>query len=171
MKRLRAAVVLLVPFCLIAQQTAASLSGVVKDSDGRVVVGASLTATNGGTALAKTVKTNGNGEYIFPLLQPGPYLLSIEAPSFKKEIQQNIVLQVGQDARVDAVLSVGASTEEIVITANEAVTDTESAAVGTVIDNKKVVEAPIATARVSPTSSGYTMAALLASSARRPSGR
>ncbi len=133
----------LAPAALHAQQTQASLTGQVLDPQGASVPGAAVTITNTSTAIDRTVQTNSGGRYTVTNLNPGPYKVTVKASGFTEKVLSGIVLQVGQDEGLDVPLSLGSESTVVEVTAAAAVTDTESSAQGTVIDNKEVVELPL----------------------------
>ncbi len=133
----------LAPAALHAQQTQASLTGQVLDPQGASVPGAAVTITNTDTAIERTVQTNSGGRYTVTNLNPGPYKVTVKASGFTEKVLSGIVLQVGQDEGLDVPLSLGSESTVVEVTAAAAVTDTESASQGTVIDNKEVVELPL----------------------------
>lgn len=65
-------------------QSNGAIAGTVRDSKGSVVPGASVTVTNAGQAVTQTVRTNGEGDFNFPVVPPGTYLLTAEFQGFKK---------------------------------------------------------------------------------------
>src|SRR5438270_14035908 len=62
------------PAC--AQQATASVNGTVSDPSGAIVAGAKVTLRNLSTNVARTVKTNKDGEYVFPSMPIGAYELA-----------------------------------------------------------------------------------------------
>ncbi len=133
----------LAPAALHAQQTQASLTGQVLDPQGAAVPGASVIITNTDTAIDRTTQTTSGGRYTVTNLNPGPYKVTVKASGFTEKVLSGIVLQVGQDQGLDVPLSLGSESTVVEVTAAAAVTDTESSAQGTVIDNKEVVELPL----------------------------
>jgi hypothetical protein len=67
-----------------AQVTNASLTGLVTDPSGAIVVGATVTAKNNNTNAQYTQKSDSSGYYLFPALPIGPYTVSVEMAGFKK---------------------------------------------------------------------------------------
>src|SRR5262245_30291276 len=122
-------------------QTSASLSGTVHDPQGGAVAGAkvSLKDTGGTTQLDTT--TNSEGFYIFPVIQPGNYTVTIEASGFKKSVKSGIVVNASdkQSAGVIA-LEVGGIENTVEITADAAQLQikTESGEQGTAINNQQI---------------------------------
>ena len=78
-----------------------------------------------------------------PLLPPGEYSITARLAGFRTDVRSGIVLQVDQVARVDLTLSVGATTDRIVVTADAPLVSSETATVGDVIDSRKVVGPPL----------------------------
>src|SRR6266481_2043859 len=124
-------------------QTFAALSGDTRDASGAVVAGAIVTAVNVGTNASRNVVTNEAGAYSFPSLPPGTYTVKVEKVGFKTVIRNQIELQVQLAARVDFELQVGQVSESIEVRADAALLVTDNATVGTVIENKRIVELPL----------------------------
>ncbi len=124
-------------------QTFGSIGGDARDASGAVVSGAVVTAVNVGTNAPRSAVTNDAGAYSFPSLPPGTYTLKIEKPGFKTVIQNQIELQVQFNARVDFELQVGQVSESVEVRGDTALLVTENATVGTVIENKRIVELPL----------------------------
>src|SRR4051794_9016913 len=126
-----------------AQTPTATMTGSVKDPTGAVVAGAKVSIRNIGTNQLHDVMTNKDGDYNVPLLDVGQYEVSVEAGGFKKQVQAGLTLQVGQTARGDFTLALGQVSDVMEVTAEAPVTQTDSASVGTVVDNKHVTEIPL----------------------------
>ena len=93
-------------------QAAARLTGIVRDSSGSSVPDATVTLTNQGTNVSRTIKTDSDGSYLFSPVDVGSYSLTVEHTGFKKNVQAGIVLEVNQNGRLDVVLEVGRNTED-----------------------------------------------------------
>jgi len=102
----------------------------VSDKSGAIVQGAGVTATNTGTNLERTAKTNAQGEYRIDFLPIGEYNVAVSAAGFKKFLQKGITLEVNVTARVDAPLEVGSLTEEVNVTAAPPQVNTSNAEIG-----------------------------------------
>jgi Carboxypeptidase regulatory-like domain len=109
----------------------ATLRGIVYDPQGAVITRASVTVTNASTGFTKTVKTNPDGSYVIPVLQPGVYQITVEAQGFEKENVKTFTLTVGTASVFDAHMKVGAATETVEVTGDSApivqVTQTQQA--------------------------------------------
>ena len=109
---LAAVVVALVPAGLMAQGTT-TISGVVTDASGGVVVGASVTVTNVLTNAERSATTNELGFYTVGSLQPGEYSVDVQAPGFQRLTQSGVTVEIDRRIRVDASLQVGQVTEVV----------------------------------------------------------
>src|SRR5579864_1866365 len=69
-----------------AQLITADILGTVTDAAGAVVPNAKVTVVNTATSATRTLQTNGSGDYVFNLLPPGSYTVTVESPSFKKSV-------------------------------------------------------------------------------------
>src|SRR5262249_5999205 len=125
-----------------AQGIRATVTGRVIDSSGAVMPKAKVTITNAGTNETRVVETGDEGDYTIPQLPPGDYSLTVEQAGVKKAVQR-LTLETGQSARVDITLVAGAVTEQVEITAVTPVVSAEDAALGAVVDQKKIVELPL----------------------------
>lgn len=99
--------------------------------------------TNTATGAVRAVTTNSDGIYSFPALLPGVYNLKIEQGGFKTAVRDNIQLEVQQTARIDVQLEVGAVGETVTIAGGTPLLAQESTTVGTVIENKRIVDLPL----------------------------
>jgi hypothetical protein len=132
--------------CLAAvasAQTSGEITGLVTDSSGAAVSSASVTVTNKATGATRKVTTNNEGLYAFPSLLPGVYELKVEQGGFKTARLDNITLEVQQTARLDVTMEVGAVGETVTITSAGALLNAENTTVGTVIENKRIVDLPL----------------------------
>src|SRR6185295_7460550 len=136
---------LLLAACAVASlaQTSAEIPGLVKDPTGAAISGASVTVTNKATGATRKVTTNSEGLYAFPSLPPGTYELRVEQTGFKISLNDNVMLEVQQSARLDVAMEVGQVGETVTISAAPALLNSENTTIGTVIENKIVTELPL----------------------------
>src|SRR5215471_5810979 len=123
-------------------QTLGTITGEVKDSSGAVVPGATVTAVNKATNATRTTSSNAVGLFDFPALPPGQYSVKIELDGFKTSTRE-IELQVQQTARVDFAMELGTISEMATVTGVSPLVETSNATVGTVIENRRIVELPL----------------------------
>lgn len=138
----------IIVFCLTggvyAQETTGSIIGTVKDSNGGIVPGATVTLTdNAKKVVVRTVTTSESGEFSIPNLPVSIYDISVEAPTFKKSVQSNVKLDVGQRRTVDVTMEVGNITESVTIEASPVTVELSTPAASTVINGDQVRELSI----------------------------
>ena len=124
-------------------QTQAGISGVIHDPTGAVIPGVTVTVTNPATNFVRTAISNEAGVYNFPALQPGRYNIKVELPGFRTITQSDVELQIQQSARIDFTLQVGEVSQTVEVSGTAALIATENATVGTVIENKRIVDMPL----------------------------
>src|SRR5438093_1467548 len=88
--------VLLLGAAALYSQTQGEITGVVRDSSGAVVPGATVTVTNPATNASRTAISNEAGVYNFPALQPGLYNIKVEIGGFRTITRNDVELQVQQ---------------------------------------------------------------------------
>ena len=128
---------------LWAQGQYATVSGIVSDSTGAVVPGVRVQAINVATGETQSVSSSETGNYTLPLLKPGEYRLEAEKTGFKKQLQTGIQLETGTPARIDIALEVGAVSESVSVEATAPLLQSETSAVGAVIQNQTIVNMPL----------------------------
>jgi hypothetical protein len=127
-----------------AQTISSSIRGTVKDSSGSAVIGAQVTLSEPSTGqVVRQATSNSSGDYEFDELKTGTYELHCDAANFKTFVAQNILLDSGQTRRVDPVLAVGATQSQVVVLADAAVINTESAEITDTFDAKQNDRAPL----------------------------
>jgi hypothetical protein len=142
-KRIMAGIwLLLLPLWLRAQGPTAEITGTVTDATGAVVSGAVVTLTNVATNVDRTSRTNEAGIYDAPSLLPGIYSLRVTLAGFHTAVSR-IELQVSQIARMDFSLQVGNVNETVEVQAQAAELQTESTALGAVVENRRIEELPL----------------------------
>src|SRR5256885_4386 len=97
-------------------QLTAQITGTISDTTGAIIPEASVSVVNEDTGIKWDAKTNQDGAYTVPLLQPGNYRITVQRPGFRAVSRTAIRLQVAQTAKVDFTLEVGAAAESIEVT-------------------------------------------------------
>lgn len=104
---------------LFAQVTSGTIFGNVKDPTGAVVPNASITVRSADIGVTRNVTSSASGDFVAPNLPPATYSIVVEAQGFKKLEAQNIVLSAADKLNAgDLVLQVGATAQEVTVTAN-----------------------------------------------------
>ena len=148
MKSLRCGLIAVVLFLTLgsvvfAQTYQGRILGSVTDSSGAVVGGAKVTITNTATGVSRVLTANGAGDYNAPNLEPGPYTVTAEAPSFKKAQRLGLQLEVAKDVRVDLKLVPGAVNETVEVSEEAPVVTTTNDVLGGTFSNKAINELPL----------------------------
>ena len=117
--------------------------GVVTDQSGGNVANATVTITDVARGVSQTLTTDSDGAYVATNLLPGTYSVRVEYKGFKTFERKNILLEVGKDVRVDAVLQTGSTTETITITEDVPMVDTTSTTLGGTISNEIINDLPL----------------------------
>jgi hypothetical protein len=130
---------------LLAQSQAftATISGTVTDRSGSLVSGAKITLASAERGIARTFVTRESGAYTITLLPPADYTLKVEQPGFQIYEQRGISLAAGASATQDIVMSVGAVTQEVVVSDSAPLLNTENANISADISQRQVVELPL----------------------------
>ncbi len=121
----------------------ATLVGNVTDASGASVVNAAVTVTNVDTNVATRTKTNGDGAYYVPFLITGNYSITVEAAGFKRFTQTGLIFNAGETPRVNVRLDIGSLSEEVQVSAQAALLDTDNAVVGSITTAKEIHDDPI----------------------------
>ena len=124
-------------FCAPAHsQTLGRISGIVTDSTGGAIVGASVTVTDVARGVARTLTTDNTGQYVDSNLTPGTYTVHVTYMGFRAFERQDIVLGVAGDVHVDATLQPGEQTQAITVSGEApALTTTNAQLQGTINAN------------------------------------
>ncbi|HEX2931959.1 MAG TPA: carboxypeptidase-like regulatory domain-containing protein, partial [Candidatus Binatia bacterium] len=127
-----------------AQSGRATVKGLVKDQQGNVVAGATVTLSDQNKNFSRTQTSNQDGAYIFTAIPPGTYRLEVEAAGFKKTSISDVQAAVDTTIDVDAALEVGQVTETVnVASTTEAPLNTNDATIGTSFDRQRIVDLPL----------------------------
>ena len=133
-------------FCLsglaIGQEVTGTIVGNVKDASGSVVPGATVTIIDPskGDLVVRTITTNEDGEFSAPNLAVSTYRVSVEAANFKKSINNEIKIEIGQRRSVDVVLEAGRIDEVVTVDADPLAVELSTPTAGTTINGDQVRE-------------------------------
>src|SRR5216117_380570 len=128
---------------LLAQFGTGTILGTVTDPTGAVVPNASVTARNTATNESRTFTTDADGAYRFNALMNGAYTVTVTAPSFKAASVSNVVLTVNTQVRADVTMQLGSINEKVEVGDTTPQLQTNTAVLGTVIDNRTMLELPL----------------------------
>src|SRR5262245_60627656 len=126
-----------------AQTNSATISGAVKDSQGKVVPDVAITASSPSTGLKRQTTTNDEGLFTLPLLPPGAYTLKAQREGFSIVEINDIELPVAGQVVHDITLQVGGVRETISVTAAPPLLQADTSALAEVVNNKQVDLLPL----------------------------
>jgi Carboxypeptidase regulatory-like domain len=119
-----------------------SISGEVKDAQGGVLPGVTVTATSPAQIGALTAVTNDVGIYRFPAVPPGDYKLSYELSGFQTNVREGIRITLGFNAQVNVTLAVATLQETVTVSGNSPVIDTSATRIQTNFDQQRLADLP-----------------------------
>jgi hypothetical protein len=126
------------------QEITGSIVGIVRDSAGASVSGATVTIKETvKNIVVRTITTNDSGAYAAPNLQAGRYEVAVEAAGFKKYTRTEIELNVNDRLSVDVALEPGAITEEVHVEAGATQVELQTATAAGLVSNLEVKELPL----------------------------
>ena len=125
------------------QANLATISGVISDTQGAVVAGASVTATDSATGAHVSARTNDSGFYSITNLPIGAYSVAIEHPGFRRYVRTNVTLSTGEVLGLDARLELGAVNDSVNVTAEAPLVESRTSDVTQLIEAKSISDLPL----------------------------
>src|SRR5688500_5738322 len=126
-----------------AQVTTATLVGLVRDSTGAVVPGASVIATHQGTGVPREAITDARGEFVMSALPSGPYAVRIALPGFKTYTREGVQLGSGQTVRQGFELELGTVEESVTVAGEAPLIETATSSQAMSLGSQEVRELPV----------------------------
>ena len=120
-----------------------TILGMAKDSSGASVPGATITITNVDTNATRTIVTGDDGAYRVPALPVGHYQVKAEHPGFKTETRAGIILEVAQEAVVNLDFQVGTAEQQVLVTGEAEIVNTQDATLGGIVNEQKMQDLPL----------------------------
>ncbi|HUA21791.1 MAG TPA: TonB-dependent receptor [Bryobacteraceae bacterium] len=127
------------------QGAGGTITGTVTDPTGAVVPNASIQVTNTATGAIYKIGTSNTGNYTLANVPVGTYALTVDAQGFKKFERPNLLVQVAETIRVDAVLEVGSSAETVTVSTEAPLLKTESGEISHQVDYSQADLLPLFT--------------------------
>src|ERR1051326_7518579 len=119
------------------------IKGTVTDPSGAVVASATVTATDVEKGIKHTATTDANGQFHLTNLQPATYSVSVTKSGFQPEIAKSVVVSIGQTNTVNFPMKVSQVSEQIEVTTEPPVVETERGAQANVVSEQYIRELPI----------------------------
>jgi Carboxypeptidase regulatory-like domain/TonB dependent receptor len=126
-----------------SQTEQGTITGLVTDPSGASVPGAKVTVVNDETQTRGSAETNNQGNYTFPFLTQGRYSVTAEKAGFSVERVTGISLRVGSIATINLNLKPGTVQQEVTVTANAVLIDSQSSSQGNVVSSQQIVQLPL----------------------------
>jgi hypothetical protein len=133
------------PFAFEAngQERGAELRGIVRDQQGIVLVGATITARNRASGLTRSTVTDDTGQYRLIALMPGEYDVTAEAAGFSTTGVEALRLMIGIDVRQDFQLPLAAVRETLTVSARDPLVDVGNSEISGVVNEEQIAALPI----------------------------
>jgi hypothetical protein len=132
--------------CLVWAQTGTStIRGTITDQSGSVIAGAKVTLTNTETNATRDTESNETGTYVFDLITPATYKVTVEATGFKQKVVANVAALIGKPTTNNIQLEVGTVNQvvEVNSTAQEALINTQDATLGNNFGSVQITQLPL----------------------------
>jgi len=126
-----------------AQTVDTAILGNVTDATGAAIPEATVTVVSPATGISKAAKTGAQGQFEVQYLTPGIYDITLRAAGFGSQTKKGIVIQIGQQQKVDFSLSVSAQQENVVVQGGQTLLQTENAALGEVVGPERTENLPL----------------------------
>ncbi len=129
---------LLVPALASSQTYSGVVRGAVRDADGGVLPGTSVTLTRVQTGITRTSVTNERGEYVFASVAPGTYNVAVELSGFAPFLREGLLVGVQDFLVQDVTMVVGGIAESITVTGETPLIETATASISSAIDKAQM---------------------------------
>jgi hypothetical protein len=126
-----------------AQDTTGTILGIISDASGAVLPGVTVTVKNTDTSQPRTIVTDEGGRYRVPLLAPGHYEVTAQLSGFQTMVRSGITVTVGQQAVVDARLSIGNVSESITVEGAAPLVETTTGTISNVVTEAELGSMPL----------------------------
>ena len=120
-----------------------AVSGVVYDPSNHVVVNAEVLAVNEATHVSRSVMTTTEGMFRVPLLPPGTYSVTVNAPGFAANTSRSIPVTVSETTSLNVTLAIAGVAQSAQVKGNAAVAELESSTLGGLINDKAIQSLPL----------------------------
>ena len=128
---------------LAAQILYGSIVGVVKDTQGAVMPGATITIVNRDTNLTRETTTDAQGNYSIVNVLPGSYNVRVSLQGFRENVRSGVPVIIGEISRVEVTLELGALTETITVASSTNLLQTDLADVHTELRSAEIQVLPL----------------------------
>src|SRR5216683_2321794 len=124
-------------------QVVASITGIVTDPSGAPISAAAVTAKNLETGAVRSTATDDAGRYLVLSLAVGQYEVRVTKAGFKEAVRSGIQLAIGQEARVDLNLQVGAVETQVIVASDVLLVATTTSDISGLVGARQIKELPL----------------------------
>src|SRR5262245_60387268 len=136
-------IVLLSVVSLVGQTNKGGIGGTVSDANGAQIAGATVTVTNLGTGQKVTVTTGESGTFSIQSLDPVTFSVAVEAKGFKKTVVEPVKVDTAAVATANVTLETGNISEQVMITGDAALINSDSATTSHTITSRQLQDVPL----------------------------
>lgn len=136
-------VFLLISVPLSSQSTSGRILGTVSDQAGSAIAGATVTITDTARGITRSLTTDDAGAYSAPNLVPGTYTVRAQSQGFSILEHPGLLLEVGQDLRVDLTLRPGEQHQVVTVTSEVPIVNTTTSTLGGTLSNETINDIPL----------------------------
>jgi hypothetical protein len=129
--------------CAAWGQGFGTISGIVSDPTGAIVLSVKVTVVETATGQSRTALTGQDGYYVLNSLNPSTYVIEVDQAGFKKFTRTGIVLLANQSLTVNIALTVGSPSENVTVNASVTQVDTTTGTLRQVVDPERMMEMPL----------------------------
>ena len=126
-----------------AQTNTGEITGVVLDTGGGVLPGATVVATHPASGFTVERVTDVTGRFFLPALPSGEWVVVAEVPGFQRVTRTGVLIEIGRTVQLEFTLSIGALSEEILVEATAPLLQSTSAEISDVIETREVEQIPL----------------------------
>ena len=123
-------------------ETTSAIVGSVSDPAGTPMAGATVTVTNAGNGLKRSVKTDDSGRFSFPQLMPGMYGVRMEADRFETQQNNAVSAGLGQKQTVDFRLNIASAIQSILVQESATLVNPENPNTSTTLNARAIEDLP-----------------------------
>lgn len=128
---------------LLSQSPTATITGIVRDSQGAIIPNVQVTATSAATRQKTSSATNENGLFSLRQLPIGQYVVEAEKPGFRRFVRNGLVLTTGQNLELGIALEVGVVSESVTVSGTATLLETRTSDVSQLVEAKAVEDLPL----------------------------
>lgn len=137
------ALILICTIAALGQTNKGGISGTVLDANGAAIPGAKVVITNLGTNQAVTLVTSDDGAYSAASLDPVTYSITVETTGFKRAFVESVKVDTATTVTANVTLEPGTVEEQITVTADTPLLNTESGTTTSTITERQIQDIPL----------------------------